>query len=276
MGLFKFIFSKTFLIQLVLAIIFVVVLGYAAMQWLDYTTNQGERIEVPNLAELSLSEVETMLKEKDLRYEILEDSSYSSEYLPYTVLQQNPAADSKVKENRKIYLTINSKVPPKIKMPNIINGSVKNAQLILKSYDLKLGQIKYVPDLAMNAVIKIYKDGDSLSVDELIEKGSIIDLDVGDGLGNQIFNAPDLIGLDFDEAKFTIIGSGLRVGLINYQDSGFVYNKILDDLGNEIYEKTKINPGRIFKQFPEKDVRVKIGRKVNLWIVEDSTNEQYQ
>jgi beta-lactam-binding protein with PASTA domain len=161
-------------------------------------------------------------------------------------------------------------------MPNIINGSVKNAQLILKSYDLKLGQIKYVPDLAMNAVIKIYKDGDSLSVDGLIEKGSIIDLDVGDGLGNQIFNAPDLIGLDFDEAKFTIIGSGLRVGLINYQDSGFVYNKIIDDLGNEIYEKTKINPGRIFKQFPEKDVRVKIGRKVNLWIVEDSTNEQYQ
>ena len=50
----------------------------------------------------------------------------------------------------------------------------------------------------MNAVIKMYKDGDSLSVNELIEKGSIIDLDVGDGLGNQIFNAPDLIGLDFD------------------------------------------------------------------------------
>ena len=42
-----------------------------------------------------------------------------------------------MKENRKIYLTINSKVPPKIKDANIINGSVKNAQLILKSYDLK-------------------------------------------------------------------------------------------------------------------------------------------
>ena len=100
-----------------------------------------------------------------------------------------------MKENRKIYLTINSKVPPKIKMPNIINGSVKNAQLILKSYDLKLGEINYVPDLAMNAVIKMYLNGDSLSANEPVDKGSTIDLDVGDGFGNQIFNAPDLIGL---------------------------------------------------------------------------------
>jgi beta-lactam-binding protein with PASTA domain len=261
---------------LLMAGVITFILAFIFYIYFPFKTNHGDNITVPNIVGMGLDNLESFLRDRDLRYEILEDSSYSSEYLPYTVLQQNPAADSKVKENRKIYLTINSKVPPKIKMPNIINGSVKNAQLILKSYDLKLGQIKYVPDLAMNAVIKIYKDGDSLSVDGLIEKGSIIDLDVGDGLGNQIFNAPDLIGLDFDEAKFTIIGSGLRVGLINYQDSGFVYNKILDDLGNEIYEKTKINPGRIFKQFPEKDVRVKIGRKVNLWIVEDSTNEQYQ
>ena len=252
------------------------ILAFIFNIYFPFKTNHGDNITVPNLVGMELDNLESFLRDRDLRYEILEDSSYSSEYLPYTVLQQNPSADSKVKENRKIYLTINSKVPPKIKMPNIINGSVKNAQLILKSYDLKLGQIKYVPDLAMNAVIKMYTDGDSLSVDDMIEKGSIIDLDVGDGLGNQIFNAPDLIGLDLDEAKFTIIGSGLRVGFINYQDSGFVYNKILDNDGNEIYEKTKINPGRVFKQFPGKDVRVKIGRKINLWIVEDSTNEQYQ
>ncbi|GIS31797.1 MAG: hypothetical protein Ct9H90mP3_5930 [Flammeovirgaceae bacterium] len=37
-------------------------------------------------------------------------------------------------------------------MPKIINGSVKNAQLILRSYDLKLGDITYVPDMARNAV----------------------------------------------------------------------------------------------------------------------------
>ena len=253
-----------------------IILAFIFNIYFPFKTNHGENISVPNLIGMELNEINSFLYDRDLRYEILEDSSYSSEYSPFTVLQQNPSPGSKVKENRKIYLTINSKVPPKIKMPNIINGSVKNAQLILKSYDLKLGDINYVPDLAMNAVIKMYLNGDSLSANEPVDKGSTIDLDVGDGFGNQIFNAPDLIGLDFDEAKFTIIGSGLRLGSINYQDSGFVFTKSLNDDGDEVYEKEEIEPGRVFKQFPAKDIMVKIGRRVNLWIVQDSINEKNQ
>ena len=102
-----------------------------------------ETITVPNLVGMEIKDLDEFLSDRDLRYEILEDSSYSSEYPPYTVLQQNPSENDKVKENRKIYLTLNSSIPPKIKMPKIINGSVKNAQLILKSYDLKLGDITY-------------------------------------------------------------------------------------------------------------------------------------
>ena len=211
-----------------------IILAFIFNIYFPFKTNHGENISVPNLIGMELNEINSFLYDRDLRFEILEDSSYSSEYSPFTVLQQNPSPGSKVKENRKIYLTINSKVPPKIKMPNIINGSVKNAQLILKSYDLKLGDINYVPDLAMNAVIKMYLNGDSLSANEPVDKGSTIDLDVGDGFGNQIFNAPDLIGLDFDEAKFTIIGSGLRLDSINYQDSGFVFIKSLNDYGDEV------------------------------------------
>ena len=75
-------------------------------------------------------------------------------------------------------------------MPKIINGSVKNAQLILRSYDLKLGDITYVPDMARNAVLKIFINGDSISENDLILKGSVIDMEVGNGLGNQVFEAP--------------------------------------------------------------------------------------
>ena len=39
-------------------------------------------------------------------------------------------------------------------MPKLIGGSVKNAQLILKTYDLKLGEIDYVADLALNYVLE--------------------------------------------------------------------------------------------------------------------------
>ena len=53
MSLLKFIFSKTFLIQLGLAIVALVLLAFLTMQWLEYSTNQDERIKVPNLAKLA-------------------------------------------------------------------------------------------------------------------------------------------------------------------------------------------------------------------------------
>ena len=79
----------------------------------------------------------------------------------YTALDK---AEGKVKEGRKVYLTLNSIKPPKIKMPKLINGSVKNAQLILKTYDLFLGKINYVPDMAANAVIQQYHNGDIIHI----------------------------------------------------------------------------------------------------------------
>ena len=236
-------------------------------------TNHGDTITVPNLIGMELKDIDEFLSDRDLRYEILDDSSYSSEYPPYSILQQNPSENEKVKENRKIYLTLNSSIPPKIKMPKIINGSVKNAQLILKSYDLKLGEITYVPDMARNAVLKMFIEGDSVSENDLVLKGSIVDLEVGNGLGNQIFDTPDLIKLDLEEARFTIIGSGLRLGNIIYQDSGYYNNKILDEEGNEIFEKVWVNPGKVFRQSPIKSTKVKIGRRINLWIVTKPEDE---
>ena len=93
--------------------------------YFPFKTNHGDTITVPNLIGMELNEIDEFLSDRDLRYEILDDSSYSSEYPPYTILQQNPSENEKVKENRKIYLTLNSSIPPKIKMPKIINGSVK-------------------------------------------------------------------------------------------------------------------------------------------------------
>ena len=94
--------------------------------------------------------------------------------------------------------------------------------------------------MAFNAVLKMYSNGDSISSGQLIDKGSKIDLEVGNGFGNQVFESPNLIGMDLDEAKFTIIGSGLKLGRIIYQDSGFVYLKNLDE--EEITTKIKIDP----------------------------------
>ena len=45
-------------------------------------TNHGDTITVPNLIGMELNEIDEFLSDRDLRYEILDDSSYSSEYPP--------------------------------------------------------------------------------------------------------------------------------------------------------------------------------------------------
>lgn len=184
MGLFRFIFSKTFLIQLVLAIILVVVLGYATMQWLDYTTNQGDRIEVPNLAELSLSDVETMLKEKDLRYEILDSANFNPDYPRFSVIEQVPKAGKFVKENRKIYLTLNPSGYRKIMIPDLIRRTRRQAEPTLKSLGFEIGEITYKPDIAENAVLELRHNGELIEAGDELMKTSKIDMVLGDGSGS--------------------------------------------------------------------------------------------
>jgi eukaryotic-like serine/threonine-protein kinase len=81
--------------------------------WLPSTTNHGETITVPNIEGQPLERVAQFLQEHDLRYEV-SDSSYSDDYPPLTVLDQVPVAGSKVKENRKIYISVNRVTPPTV------------------------------------------------------------------------------------------------------------------------------------------------------------------
>ncbi|MDN3596571.1 PASTA domain-containing protein [Zunongwangia endophytica] len=184
MGLFRFIFSKTFLIQLVLAIIFVVVLTFLAMQWLEHTTNQGERLEVPDLAEMSLSEVETRLDEMDLRYEILDSANFNPDYPRFSVIEQVPRAGNYVKENRKIYLTLNPSGYRKVVIPDLIRRTRRQAEPTLKSLGFEIGEVTYKPDIAEDAVLELRHNGKLIEVGDELMKTSKIDLVLGDGSGN--------------------------------------------------------------------------------------------
>ena len=88
--------------------------------------------------------------------------------------------------------------------------------MILKSYDLKLGQITYVPDLQQNAVLKQLVNGKEVKPGADIAKGTTIDLVVGDGLGNAEFATPNVVGMPADEASVLLAGQGLQLGNILY------------------------------------------------------------
>ena len=259
---FKSIFSVSNTWDLIKNIIIIGFLGAIFVMGFFYIylpahTNHGESVTVPDLIGLEYADLDRFLTKRSLRYEINSDSGFTSQYPAMSVLKQFPGPGSKVKENRKIYLSLNAVNPPLIRMPLLIDGSLKNAEIVLESYGLIRGEILYKPDLARNAVLEQLSNGEPVAEGDYIPKGSKIDLWVGDGMGKQIFEMPDLSGMDLDEAKVLIMGSSLVVADIN------------------IIEAPGELPGSVISQSPSAGRNVRIGRKIELWVAsEESDNDE--
>ena len=151
-------FQATSWLDLIKHLCFILVIGIILVLFFFYvylpvSTNHGETLTVPDVRGVVIDDLDEFLNERNLRFEVTQDSGFSPDYPPLAVLKQLPMPNAKVKENRKIYVTLNAESPPLVRMPKLIGGSVKNAQLVLKTYDLKLGEIIYRPNLAMNYVL---------------------------------------------------------------------------------------------------------------------------
>ena len=189
MGFFKFIFSKTFLLQLVLAAVVVVIISFAMLQWLDYSTNHGQEIAVPDLSGLKLEEAEDVLNELALRAEILDSSNYNPDFPPHAIIEQVPDPGSSVKENRKIYLTLNPSGYRMVEIPKgLIRRTRREVEPTLRSIGFKIGEITYKPDIAKD-VLALKHKGETLEPGDKLKETSVIDLVVGDGKGS--FEDPD-------------------------------------------------------------------------------------
>ncbi|WP_025742307.1 PASTA domain-containing protein [Aquimarina pacifica] len=180
-GLFKFIYSKMFLVQLVLGIAMLVILSYIALQWLESTTNHNQHIVVPSLSKSTLDEVSKILEAKQLRYEVQDSANFNPDFPKYSVVEQNPVAGSEVKENRKIYVTLNPSGYRKIEVPDVIQRTRRQAQPKLIALGFKIGEITYLPNIAKDMVLELRHKGKRLKPGTKLMKTSTIDLVLGDG-----------------------------------------------------------------------------------------------
>ena len=191
MSFIKFLFSKTFLTQLILAILALVLIAFILLQWLDYSTNQDQRIEVPDLGRLSLDMVDRQLEELELRREILDSANYNPEYPPYSVIDQVPRPGKHVKENRKIYLTLNPSGYRTVEIPpNLIRRTRRQVEPTLRSLGFEIGTITEQPDVS-NDVLELRHKGRKLEPGMKLKETSVIDLVVGDGTGRYEMEAEE-------------------------------------------------------------------------------------
>lgn len=217
--------------------------------YLPSLTNHGESITVPDLTGMKMEELDAFVKEHDLRFSI-NDSAYSAEHPPLAVLRQFPKAGSKVKENRMIYVSLNRVTPPTLPMPDLVDRSLINADVVLKSNELKRGRIIYEPSPFQNLVKEMRYEGKTLAPGTRIPKGAVIDLVVGDGNGPADFVVGTLIGDSFERAKFKLGGWDLHLGKVEIPMG-------IDTTDMEVF---------VYKQFPMPGDSVRVGDPIDLWI----------
>ena len=195
----KFLLTKTFLKQLLIAVGALIVLTFLALWWLRITTNHGQKIEVPDLAKLQLDVVEERLDDLDLTFEILDSANYNPEYPRYSVIEQIPKAGKFVKEDRKIYLYLNPSGYRKISIPNVVGKTRRQAEPTLMALGFQIGKISFRPYIAEDEVLELRHQGSKVEPGDALPKTAVIDLILGDGSGSLNRNARENDSEDNDE-----------------------------------------------------------------------------
>ncbi len=258
MDFLKFLLTRIFLKNLLIAFGIGLFLMIATLIWLRVFTHHGQALTVPDLTGLTLEEVEVVTKAKKIRYNVT-DSVFFRELPKGTVVKQNPIQGMKVKANRTIYLSMNAINPERIVMPTVTGVSLRQARAILETYGLYLGKISYKPDIAVNNVLQQMINDTVIQSGSMVIKGSSIDLVLGLGLSDQTTLVPDLIGHTVVNAKDLLADRYLNYGAIVF-DNSFV--TAMDSLS-----------AFVWKQRPEviDEARLHLGSNVDMWVTIDST-----
>ena len=199
MSLKKFLFSFTFFKNLLIALVIVVVFLIAFVKFLDFKTNHGEEITVPNLAKMKLDVAEEKLDEEGLEVFLLDTVEYRPEFPPYTIVEQDPISGSKVKDGRKIYVKLNAGGFAMVTFPDLKDKTFRQAANTLRALGLVEGNLKYVPNLAKDIVLEVSCNGKPVKKGDKLMKNSKIDFVLGDG--KDMFKDEELDSLNMEKQE---------------------------------------------------------------------------
>ncbi len=247
---------KNPLVISILASIIIVLIGFSWMTgWLDSYTNHGKEIETPDLNGMTEKEGGEILALRGLTYEVI-DSMYVKGMKPGAIVDQVPKAKAKVKEGRKIYVKIQAYGAKKVALPEVREGSARQAENLLASVGLKVYRLEYVPSEQSGNVIEVkFHDQIILPNTKLVE-GSAVTLVIGRGLSNEETRVTSFRGLTLERARNEAHERDLNIGSVSY------------DKGMSEEDKAK---AIVYKQTPITGKTVPAGSRVDLYMTLDKS-----
>jgi len=186
MSVIKFITSKTFFLQVLIAAGIVATFTFLLILFLDFRTNHGQEIKVPDLAKMKLNTAEEQLNELDLELFLLDTVDFNPDFPPHSIVEQDPKAGSLVKDGRKIYIKLNAGGFTSVEIPEFKDKTYRQILSTLTALTLKEGKITYKPHIAKDVVLQLYQNGMRLRAGDMVKKNSTIEIVLGDG--KQVFD----------------------------------------------------------------------------------------
>ena len=209
-------FNWKVLLNLIVAIGVFVGLVWLTFRWLEYHTNHGQEIPVPNIVNKSVQEAIKILDDSGLEYEV-DSFNYDPKYRPFQVLQVYPIPGSRVKDGRAIQLRVNPRTWAKVEVPDVINKYSGLAFQRLEQVGLKVGDTIFEPSIQKDAVIRILYNGNEVKPKTKLARFSTVDVVIGSGPLRNIA-IPNVVGLTVKEARQVIARSMFEVGLVDHED----------------------------------------------------------
>lgn len=249
-------FNHWIIRNLLICVVLVVVMIAGAILFLNLVTQHNRELVVPDFSNMTVPEAQAAASQAGMRVEVT-DSVFVKRMKKGAVRDQNPSPGSKVKQGRRITLTINALNAKKVTMPNLVGLSLRQALAELQSRGLTPGKLIYVEDLATNNVLRQLRGNREIQPGESIESETVINLVLGlePDADNGTF-VPDLIGKRYLNAVDLVRKQSLNIKTLRFDDSVKDY----DDSLNAV----------VYRQTPEvSEIPVTIGDEVSLYFTVD-------
>lgn len=182
---------------------------------LNLVTRHNKTVTAPDFTNMTVAEAREAAAAGQVSVKVT-DSVFISRLPGGVVFRQSPKAGATVKEGRSIFLTINSFVPRKVVMPNLIGYSLIEARSELSNRGLSVGRLVYVRDMATNRVLEQHFRGREVKPGDLVVSGSAIDLTLGLSSEDNSTVVPRLIGMKYIRAVDALHEHSLNVGRIRF------------------------------------------------------------
>lgn len=228
------------------ALVFYVLVDHLVM---PTYTRHDVTVEVPEVTDLSYEDARATLEAQDLRVERVTDR-FDPNRPRDVVMDQNPAAQEKVKPGRRVYLTVNTGQVPHVTVPSVEGMSLREARNQLQAQRLAVEERPdSIPSPYRNTITRQKPaPGDS------IREGSTVTLWYSTGLGEEYVAVPDVTGLTMQEARQRLLDRNLRSVVVGQRDE-----ETFEGLGDPVVVRQSREPG----------TRVREGFEIRLFLGSD-------